>query len=94
MRVHLVLPPLTQLNTPYPSTAYLARALGERGVPTSQHDLGLQLVLRLFSAAGLTDLFSRLEGLDDDLPPSAWRALALQSAHVRCVDGVIRFLQG
>jgi len=94
VRVHLVLPPLTQLNTPYPSTAYLARALGERGVPTSQHDLGLQLVLRLFSADGLTDLFAALDELDEELPPAAWRALALQSAHVRCIDGVIRFLQG
>ncbi len=94
MRVHLALPPLTQLNTPYPSTAYLNRALASHGVDTCQYDLGLQLVLRLFSRDGLTELFSALGALEDDLDDSVWRAIALQGAHVRAIDGVVRFLQG
>lgn len=94
--VHLILPPLTQLNTPYPSTAYLARALRGQGVATRQTDLGLELVLRLCSRQGLNGLFVALDELaaTSDPGPVVWRALALQSQHMRAIDGVIRFLQG
>jgi len=44
---------MTQLNTPYPSTAYLTGFLRSRGVDAVQDDLALKLVLRLFSADGL-----------------------------------------
>jgi hypothetical protein len=41
---------MTQLNTPYPSTAYLTGFLRSRGIAAVQEDLALALVLRLFSA--------------------------------------------
>jgi hypothetical protein len=47
-----VIPPMTQLNTPYPSTAYLTGFLRSRGVAATQEDLALKLVLKLFTAAG------------------------------------------
>ncbi|MCX7155949.1 MAG: radical SAM protein [Rhodocyclales bacterium] len=53
MRVLSVIPPMTQLNTPYPSTAYLTGFLRSRGVAAVQEDLALALVLRLFSRDGL-----------------------------------------
>lgn len=89
----LVLPPLTQLNTPYPSISYLARFLRDRGVSTTQRDLGIELVLRLFSQVGLTEIFDALEEVDD-LPPPAWRALAMRRQHSGVIDPVIAFLQG
>ncbi len=52
-RVLSLIPPMTQLNTPYPSTAYLTGFLRSRGVTAAQEDLALALVLRLFSPAGL-----------------------------------------
>ncbi len=52
-RVLSVIPPMTQLNTPYPSTAYLTGFLRSRGLDAVQEDLALGLVLELFSAAGL-----------------------------------------
>ena len=52
-RILSLIPPMTQLNTPYPSTAYLTGFLRERGFPAMQEDLALQLVLQLFSPAGL-----------------------------------------
>ncbi len=52
-RVLSVIPPMTQLNTPYPSTAYLTGFLRSRGVDAVQEDLALGLVLKLFSAEGL-----------------------------------------
>ena len=52
-RVLAVIPPMTQLNTPYPSTAYLTGFLRSRGIEAAQVDLALALVLELFSPAGL-----------------------------------------
>ena len=52
-RVLSVIPPMTQLNTPYPSTAYITGFLRSRGFYAVQEDLALALVLRLFSVAGL-----------------------------------------
>ena len=49
LRVLSVIPPMTQLNTPYPSTAYLTGFLRSRGVDAVQEDLALALVLKLFS---------------------------------------------
>jgi hypothetical protein len=93
MRLSLVLPPLTQLNTPYPSISYLARFLRQQGVACEQRDLGLELVLALFSQPGLAQVFDVIEE-SASLPEPAWRALALRDHHLRVVDPVIAFLQG
>jgi radical SAM superfamily enzyme YgiQ (UPF0313 family) len=53
LRVLSVIPPMTQLNTPYPSTAYITGFLRSRGVNAVQEDLALALVLRLLSVPGL-----------------------------------------
>ncbi|MEN9787001.1 MAG: hypothetical protein RLZZ299_2265 [Pseudomonadota bacterium] len=93
MRLALVLPPLTQLNTPYPSTAYLARALRRHGRACTQRDLGIELVHALFGSEGLATTFDRLEDRDD-LPEPAWRALAVRRQHERAGDAVLAFLSG
>jgi hypothetical protein len=46
---------MTQLNVPYPATAYLTGFLRECGFAAMQDDLALKLVLELFSPAGLWD---------------------------------------
>jgi len=48
-KVLSLIPPMTQLNTPYPSTAYLTGFLRSRGVAAVQEDLALGLVLALLS---------------------------------------------
>ena len=53
IRVLSVIPPMTQLNTPYPATACLTGFLRSQGVEAVQEDLALGLVLRLFSREGL-----------------------------------------
>ena len=52
-RVLSIIAPMTQLNTPYPSTAYLTGFLRSRGVDAVQEDLALALVLELLSPKGL-----------------------------------------
>jgi hypothetical protein len=47
---------MTQLNTPYPSTAYLTGFLRSQGVDAVQDDLALALVLALFTPGGLAQV--------------------------------------
>ena len=53
MRILLLTPPMTQLNTPYPATAYLKGFLRARGIEAAQADPALELFLNLFSREGL-----------------------------------------
>lgn len=53
LRVLSLIPPMTQLNTPYPSTACLTGFLRSQGVSAFQEDLAIRLVLRLLSPPGL-----------------------------------------
>ncbi len=69
LRVLSVIPPMTQLNTPYPSTAYLTGFLRSRGFDAVQEDLALALVLKLFSPAGLQAVRAQIEA-----SPSAQRS--------------------
>ena len=53
MRLLLITPPMIQLNTPYPATAYLTGFLrlhaAALGLEVTQADASLTLFLRLFS---------------------------------------------
>ena len=93
-RVLLLIPPLTQLNTPYPSTAYLTGFLRGRGVEASQADLGIEMVLRLFSRSGLKAVFEEVRTHKDELPGEARQMLAVTPAYLDTIDPVIEFLQG
>ncbi|GAB2854698.1 B12-binding domain-containing radical SAM protein [Hymenobacter ruber] len=92
-RILLLTPPLTQLNTPYPATAYIKGFLGGRGYDVTQADMGLQLVLRLFSEAGLRRVFQEIEVGNFELSDNARRMLRLQNRYLATIGPVIRFLQ-
>ena len=62
-RVLSIIPPMTQLNTPYPSTAYLTGFLRSRNVAAVQEDLALALILELLSPAGLRAVQTQIEVL-------------------------------
>ena len=91
----LVTPPFTQLNTPYPATAYIKGFLNTKNISSTQADLGIEVILALFSRKGLEDLFFHAEKLTDQ-PKSlnAKRILALKKEYIRTIDAVIAFLQG
>ncbi|MDL2338218.1 MAG: radical SAM protein [Pseudomonadota bacterium] len=55
---------MTQLNTPYPSTAYLTGFLRSRGIDAVQEDLALALVLSLFSIDGLQAVRAEIDAVD------------------------------
>lgn len=93
-RILLLIPPLTQLNTPYPSTAHLTGFLRSRGYETTQADLGLEMILRLFSRAGLEQAFQRIKQTGQPWPGEVQQFLALEEAYLATIEPVIAFLQG
>lgn len=96
-RLLLITPPFTQLNTPYPATAYLTGFLQLKGVPVFQADLSIETFLALFSRPGMTRLFSDIRN-GDKYPSSSSAIVAwARMNEERCLDTIdptIRFLQG
>ena len=93
-RVLLLIPPLTQLNTPYPSTSYLTGFLRSRGYDVAQADLGLEMILRLFSRSGLERAFQQIRDARRPWPGEVQQILALEEAYLATIEPVIAFLQG
>jgi len=90
----LVTPPFTQLNTPYPATAYLKGFLNTKNISSVQADLGIEVILELFSKKGLLRLFAEIETGGFELSENGERIFALQSDYIQTIDSVILFLQG
>jgi len=92
-KVLLVTPPFTQLNTPYPATAYLKGFLNTQNIASFQCDLGIEVILKLFSSEGLSSLFSGLRTSNSELSPNARRIYNLRDSYIQTIDPVIAFLQ-
>ncbi len=93
--VLLITPPFTQLNTPYPATAYLKGFLNTRNIQSYQADLGIEVMLSIFSKSGLTKLFDHIGKIAPaELSPNAFRMMTLRDEYIKTIDPVIAFLQG
>lgn len=90
----LITPPFTQLNTPYPATAYLKGFLNTKGISVKQADLGIEVILALFSKDQLDRIFELSAKNDDALSENAERIQALKPDYLATIESVIRFLQG
>jgi radical SAM superfamily enzyme YgiQ (UPF0313 family) len=88
----LITPPFTQLNTPYPATAYIKGFLNTKQISTFQVDLGIDVILSLFSKQGLINLFET--EISGELSKNSKRILALKDDYIQTIDSVIQFLQG
>jgi radical SAM superfamily enzyme YgiQ (UPF0313 family) len=67
--------------------------LNTKNISSFQADLGIEVILELFSRKGLTDLFSEAEKATDK-SHNAKRILALQEEYIKTIDSVMLFLQG
>ncbi len=95
MRILSVIPPMTQLNTPYPSTAYLTGFLRSRGFMAEQADLSLALALKLLSVEGLQAIHGPVSALPRKRHTPATRFFAAHFESYRTtISPTIRFLQG
>jgi len=92
-KVLLITPPFTQLNTPYPATAYLKGFLNTQSIASVQCDLGIETILALFSSEGLKSLFQELATRNPQLSPNGQRIFNLRDSYIQTIDQVVAFLQ-
>ena len=90
----LITPPFTQLNTPYPATAYLKGFLNTKNISAFQMDLGIEVILKLFSKEGLESLFEVSSSKFQEFEPNSQRIYSLKDDYIKTIDSVITFLQG
>ncbi len=90
----LITPPFTQLNTPYPATAYLKGFLNTKGISAFQMDLGIEVILELFTKKRLEEMFHLAYAEERIETQNARRIYALREDYLRTVEDVILFLQG
>ena len=93
MKVLLVTPPLTQLNTSYPATCHLLGFLRSKGLKAEQMDLSIELIQRLFTRKKLEEIFHEASNQSD---LSKINKLRLQQSdfYLRTIEPVMRFLGG
>jgi hypothetical protein len=95
MKILSLIPPMTQLNTPYPSTAYLTGFLRSRGILAVQEDLALALVLNFFTTDGLGRVHQQALSLKEELRSASVNYfLDHFSVYQVTIERVIAFLQG
>ena len=87
----IITPPFTQLNTPYPASAYIKGFLNTKNISAYQMDLGIEVILELFSKERLTQIFS---SITHHPSPNIQRIYSLKDNYIKTIDVVIAFLQG
>ncbi len=88
----LITPPFTQLNTPYPATAYIKGFLNTKNISSYQIDLGIEVILELFSKDGIRRIFEKAIDLKKTSENSQ-RIFALRDEYIKTIDQVVLFLQ-
>ena len=95
MKILSIIPPMTQLNTPYPSTAYLTGFLRSRGFDAVQEDLALKLVLSFFTPQGLGEVKEAALKISEEYRSASVNFfLDYFSDYQSTIDLAISFLQG
>ena len=93
-KVLIILPPFTQLNTPYPSTTYLKGYLNSIYIDSKQVDLGIETILDVFSSNGLKEVFEIISKQEiRNLSEPTKRIIQLKEEYLKTIDQVIAFLQ-
>ena len=86
----LITPPFTQLNTPYPATAYLKGFLDSKDVHVDQCDLSVELFNKVFTSDFIRQAFNEAAETGNIEFP---RIIEQQKAYINKVDTVIGFLR-
>jgi tRNA A37 methylthiotransferase MiaB len=94
LRILSLIAPMTQLNTPYPSTAYLTGFLRSRGFVAAQADIALSLALELLCEPGLVKLHSFAMKKPGAKSETVEIFIEQFARYRQSIGPVIRFLQG
>jgi len=86
----LITPPFTQLNTPYPATAYLKGFLDEKGVLVEQCDLSIELFSKVFTTDFISKVFQESDHHKSYEYPLVWQQ---REEYIHKVETVIGYLQ-
>ncbi|MCX6269390.1 MAG: B12-binding domain-containing radical SAM protein [Bacteroidetes bacterium] len=97
-----ITPPFTQLNTPYPASACLKGFMNTQNIQSHQYDLGIEVILALFSQQGLRTLFNEIDARDGGqhekkgsrYAENIQRMVQMQEEYIATIGPVINFLQG
>ena len=92
--VLLITPPFTQLNTPYPATVYLKGFLNTKQISSFQIDIGIEVIVALFSNESLKELFNFAVENNAITSENSQRIYALKNDYLTTINTVISFLQG
>lgn len=90
----LLTPPFTQLNTPYPATAYIKGFLNTKNISSFQADLGIEVIQALFSKDSLAYLFELADKQEKSKSENVKRIIRLKNDYLNTIDAVLLFLQG
>ena len=93
MKILLVTPPLTQLNTSYPATAHLMGFLRKNEIAASQMDLSIELINALFTKSKLEEIFQLVSSLPK-LSKQQRNFLQQSDFYINNIESVIKFLGG
>ncbi len=89
-RTLLITPPFTQLNTPYPATAYLKGFLDSKGCHTSQADLSIELFTSIFTKSFVEKIFYTAQQNNSFEYPLVWQQ---RKEYINKVAIVVKYLQ-
>ncbi|MBN2892221.1 MAG: radical SAM protein [Bacteroidales bacterium] len=90
----LVIPPFTQLNNPYPATAYLKGFLNTKNISSFQIDLGIEVINELFTKEKLGYLFDFAFKNNRIKSDNSFKIYGLRNEYLFLIDNIIAFLQG
>lgn len=93
MKILLVTPPLTQLNTPYPATAHLLGFLRSQHIEAAQMDLSIELIQALFTRKKLSEVFE-VAATIPKLSKQNKNLLQQADFYLRTIEPVMQFLSG
>lgn len=93
LKILLVTPPFTQLNTVYPATAYIKGFLNTINISSFQVDLSIEVILKIFNGEGLKSIFDTIEQNEAELSDNAFRIFTQRKRYIQTIDPVISFLQ-
>ena len=88
-----ILPPLTQLNTPYPSITHLTGYMRSCGFEAEQMDLGIELINKLFTRKELESVFDVVED-GRKLNKTMRIIVSNRRFYERNIEAVMKFLSG
>lgn len=90
IKVLLITPPFTQLNSPYPATACLKGFLNEQNIESHQCDLSIELFNRIYTREIIARIFVKAKSQSSIAFSQVWQQ---QQHYLSRVDAVLKYLR-